>query len=141
MLAMPKIFDDGCVLQSGQDVPVWGWCEPRRSVTVTVQEHAVTSQADEKGAWKAVLPSLNPGGPFTMVIECGTEQLTRECYVGEVFLCSGQSNMELPMQWVKPDYPSEFEKEPDSLLRQYKVVWRYDFNGPVADHEEAHWAA
>lgn len=36
MLAMPKIFDDGCVLQSGQDVPVWGWCEPWRSVTVTV---------------------------------------------------------------------------------------------------------
>lgn len=36
MLAMPKIFDDGCVLQSGQDVLVWGWCEPWRSVTVTV---------------------------------------------------------------------------------------------------------
>jgi hypothetical protein len=39
MLAMPKIFDDGCVLQSGQDVPAWGWCEPWRSVTVMVQEH------------------------------------------------------------------------------------------------------
>lgn len=39
MLAMPKIFDDGCVLQSGQDVPAWGWWEPWRSVTVTVQEH------------------------------------------------------------------------------------------------------
>ena len=36
MLAMPKIFDDGCVLQSGQYVPVWGWCESWRSVTVTV---------------------------------------------------------------------------------------------------------
>lgn len=45
------------------------------------------------------------------------------------------------MQWVKPDYPSEFEKDPDSFLRQYKVVWRYDFDGPAADHEEAHWAA
>lgn len=39
MLAMPKIFDDGCVLQSGQDVPAWGWCEPWRSVTVMIQEH------------------------------------------------------------------------------------------------------
>lgn len=39
MLAMPKIFDDGCVLQSGQDVSAWGWCEPWRSVTVMVQEH------------------------------------------------------------------------------------------------------
>ncbi|WP_238567067.1 sialate O-acetylesterase [Bifidobacterium reuteri] len=66
--------------------------------------------------------------------------MDREVYVGEVYLCAGQSNMELPMAWVKPEYPSEFEREPDTLLRQYKVVPQYDFEGPRHDHEQAGWS-
>ncbi len=53
--------------------------------------------------------------------------LARQCYAGEVFLCSGQSNMELPMAWVRADYPLEWDRDPDPLLRQYKVIPDYDF--------------
>lgn len=76
---------------------------------------------------------------LTVRYEDGTECISRQCYAGEVFLCSGQSNMELPMAWVRADYPLEWDREPDPLLRQYKAIPDCDFNGPRSDHDHAFW--
>lgn len=149
-MRLPKIFNDGCVLQHGEPIRVWGITVPAAEVTVAVEQMAsdgtvdiirASCHADKDGRWQAVLDALMPGGPYQLNVEDDTGSVAhREVYAGEVFLCSGQSNMELPMQWVRPFYEREFHREPDPLLRQYKVVDRYDFEGPVFDHEEAHWA-
>ncbi len=140
-LRLPKLLDDGCVLQSGRDVRIWGWADAGARVTVDFEGITASVEADcADGAWCVSLQSPAVGGPFKLHVESSSgERLERSCYVGEVFLCSGQSNMELPMAWVKADYPQEWKRDPDPLLRQYKVIPDYDFAGPRSDHERASW--
>ncbi len=141
VLRLPKLLDDGCVLQCGTDVRIWGWADAGARVTVDFEGCMASVEADlVDGSWSVSLRTLTAGGPFDLHVESSSgECLERGCYVGEVFLCSGQSNMELPMAWVKADYPQEWNREPDPLLRQYKVIPDYDFAGPRRDHERASW--
>lgn len=138
-LTMPKLLGDGCVLQSGRPVHVWGWSAPRERITVRVGDRDARTVSAEDGSWDVLLDPLEAGGPYRAVIGGDGSRITRSWYAGEVFMCSGQSNMELPMQWVRFFFPHEFAREADPLLRQYKVVDRYDFSAPVRDHAEASW--
>ncbi|QOL34636.1 sialate O-acetylesterase [Bifidobacterium lemurum] len=140
-LVLAKLFGDGCVLQSDMPVTIWGWGVPGSEVVVEVQHRRSSALVDATGAWQVVVEPLMAGGPFELSASDGEGgSLRRTCYVGEVFLCGGQSNMELPMSWVSREYPEEFSKPDDPLLRQYKVSPRYDFQGPVVDHEEGSWS-
>ena len=138
-LTMPKLLDDGCVLQSGRPVNIWGWCTPGERVSVRIGECTGETISAADGGWQVRLDALDSGGPYAFEVIGDGTMVRRSCYAGEVFLCSGQSNMELSMQWVHSYYPSEFQRQDDPLLRQFKVVDRYDFSGPVRDHEEASW--
>lgn len=138
-LTMPKLLDDGCVLQSGRPVNIWGWCTPGERVSVRIGECTGETISAADGGWQVRLDALDPGGPYAFEVIGDGTTVRRSCYAGEAFLCSGQSNMELSMQWVHSYYPSEFQRQDDPLLRQFKVVDRYDFSGPVRDHEEASW--
>jgi sialate O-acetylesterase len=71
--------------------------------------------------------------------ESGETIQVTDVYLGEVFICSGQSNMELPMNRVKDRYPMEFDKQRDPRFRLYKVKENYEFQAPLKDHLEASW--
>lgn len=86
------LFTDGCVLQQGMPVPVWGWAEDGEKVTVEFQGQKVSATASS-GKWMVTLKELKAGGPFELKIS-GTNIVTlKNVLVGEVWLCSGQSNM------------------------------------------------
>ena len=88
------LFTDNMVLQRGVAVPVWGTAEAGGTVTVSVAGKTATAVADAKGHWMARLPALEAGGPHELTI-AGTESLTlKNVLVGDVWICSGQSNME-----------------------------------------------
>jgi sialate O-acetylesterase len=90
------LFTDGCVLQQGMPVPVWGWADDGEKVTVELQDQKV-SATTTGGKWMVKLKSLQAGGPFELKIS-GTNTVTiKNVLVGEVWLCSGQSNMEWRM--------------------------------------------
>ena len=91
-LASP--FSDHAVLQRDLPVPVWGTEKPGTTVTVTVADMKTTAVADAQGQWKAVLPRLAAGGPYEMSVAGTTTVVLKDLLVGEVWLCSGQSNME-----------------------------------------------
>lgn len=140
MLKLPKLLSDGCVLQRDMPVRIRGWASPNAMVTCDLCDRHETCVADADGVWSVVFDRLAAGGPFRMqVVADGGESLERTVYVGEVFVCSGQSNMELPMGWVLPDYPDEAARDADPLLRQYKVMPDYDLTGPKSDHAAAAW--
>jgi len=89
-----SLFTDNAVLQRGVAVPVWGTADPGGTVTVSLGAQTATAVADEKGRWMAKLPALEAGGPHELTI-AGTETLTlKNVLVGDVWICSGQSNME-----------------------------------------------
>ena len=94
---MANIFTDHMVLQRDQPLPIWGWAAPGRTVTVEVGPHSARTRANAEGRWRLTLPPLESGkGPLTMTVKAGEETIRlTDILVGEVWLCSGQSNMEM----------------------------------------------
>jgi len=89
------LFTDGAVLQRGQPVPVWGTANDGEKVTVALGRQKLTTTA-QNGTWRVDLQPLTEGGPFTMTISGENSVTVNNLLVGEVWVCSGQSNMEFP---------------------------------------------
>lgn len=95
---LPDLFSDNMVLQRGINAPVWGTADPGEAVTVTLGDQKQTATADNNGKWMVKLAPLTAGGPFDMTVS-GKNSLTRHnVAVGEVWVCSGQSNMEFVLR-------------------------------------------
>lgn len=96
-IMLPQVFGDNMVLQREMNIPVWGWANPGEKITVRLGQHEVTAKADGKGNWLAELPSMKAGGPYKMTITGSVDPSKpvrfMNVLIGEVWLCSGQSNM------------------------------------------------
>ena len=91
------LFTDHAVLQRGVPVPVWGWTEPGKDVTVALAGQTAKGTADAQGRWEARLAALEAGGPHDLTVT-GPQSVTRkDVLVGDVWICSGQSNMQWPV--------------------------------------------
>ncbi|HEY8667499.1 MAG TPA: sialate O-acetylesterase [Tepidisphaeraceae bacterium] len=90
-----SLFTDHAVLQSGLKVPVWGTAEAGEDVTVTFAGQTKTAKADEKGKWRVNLEPMEAGGPHELTIAGKNTITSRDILVGEVWVASGQSNMEV----------------------------------------------
>jgi sialate O-acetylesterase len=96
-VALSPLFTDHAVLQRDKPIPVWGTADPGESVRVSLNNEtnsAATAQANGDGKWLAQLPPLPAGGPFTMTIQGKNRVQLKDLLIGEVWICSGQSNME-----------------------------------------------
>ncbi len=95
---LPRVFSDNMVLPSGQPVPVWGWAEPGESITLRFAGQEKRATVGEDGRWDVRLEPLSVSSEPAELIVTGRKALTlRNVLVGEVWLCSGQSNMEKPV--------------------------------------------
>ena len=92
---LPKVFSSHMVLQQEKPLVVWGWADPNEKVTVTLSTASQQVQANERGEWKVVLPAMKAGGPYTLTVSGSTKVEFEDVMLGEVWLCSGQSNMEM----------------------------------------------
>jgi sialate O-acetylesterase len=98
-ITLPSVIGDNMVLQQGKTIIIWGWADPNDQVTVSIGGNSSEASADENGAWTVRLPALKPAGPYSMKIASGSERIDLEnILVGEVWVCSGQSNMEWQVQ-------------------------------------------
>jgi len=88
------LFSDYMVLQRGQSDPVWGWTTPGATVRVSVAGKSAQAVAGADGAWMAHLPPLPTGGPYTLRVDGPQTAILANVQVGDVWVCSGQSNME-----------------------------------------------
>jgi sialate O-acetylesterase len=93
-IRLPQVFGDHMVLQRDQPIVVWGWADAGERVTVTLAGRTATAVAGAAGEWKVTLPALPAGGPHEMSIAGKNRVVLSDILVGEVWLCSGQSNME-----------------------------------------------
>jgi sialate O-acetylesterase len=120
-LTTAKLFGDHMVLQRNQDVPVWGWGRKNAKVTVGFNGQSLSVKADDQGYWKAVLKPMTEGGPYVMKISSGKQKLIySDVMIGEVWICSGQSNMEFQLKNAY-GYKAEKKNARQMPIRQFHV--------------------
>lgn len=94
-LKLPAIFSDHMIVQRDQAVPVWGWADPEEEVTVSLAGQTVQGKANKEGRWSVALRPMPAGGPHQLAVVCPHSKVVlKNVLVGEVWLCSGQSNMQ-----------------------------------------------
>jgi sialate O-acetylesterase len=94
---LPKIFGDHMVVQQKQPLPVWGWAEPGEKVTVRLAKSEASATADGQGKWSLKLDAIEAGGPCEMTVQGKNTLVIKDILIGEVWIGSGQSNMEWPV--------------------------------------------
>lgn len=91
---LPAILSDHMVLQRDMKLPIWGWADPNENVTVKIANQTKSATADKKGHWSVTLDPLSADQSQTLVVEAKNRVEVKDILVGEVWICSGQSNME-----------------------------------------------
>lgn len=115
------LFQDHAVLQRDQPIAVWGRAAPGTVVSVALAGRTVTTRADPGGRWHATLAPTAAGGPYEMSVRAGqVTRVVRDVQMGDVWLCSGQSNMELPV-WRTLDAASEIAAATHPSIRLFTV--------------------
>ena len=103
---LPQLFQSGMVMQRGKPIPIWGWADKGEQVTITFLKKTYTTTADDQGLWRIDLPKMKAGGPFQLTIN----QLTIDnVLIGDVWLLSGQSNIDVTIERVYPQYVNEID--------------------------------
>ena len=134
---LPAVFTDHMVLQREQPIAVWGWEDAGKEVTVTLGDAKATAKADESGKWTVKLPALKTGGPLTLTV-AGTSTVTlTDVLIGEVWLCSGQSNMEWTVGGVN-NAQEEIAAAKFPQIRHIKIN-QLPAATPQADVKSAGW--
>jgi sialate O-acetylesterase len=129
------------IIQRGIAYPIRGEAPPQTEITVLFLGKTYRANADSAGHWELVLASQVPGGPHTMQISAPqTDALVIEdIFIGDVWLCSGQSNMEMLMDRLRDTFPAEWESRSFPPIRQFTVPQEWDFSGPRAALCGGHW--
>ena len=91
---LPKLISDGMVLQRDAKVKIWGWASSNENVSVNFIDSTYQTKADDKGNWDIELSDLKAGGPYKMKINASNSITINDIMIGDVWVCSGQSNME-----------------------------------------------
>ena len=97
---LPKIFGDSMVLQRGKPIPVWGWADKNEKITVQFNRQVKNTVSGADGKWKLKLDPESAGGPYQLIIKGKNTVVVNNVLVGEVWVCSGQSNMEFAVSGV-----------------------------------------
>jgi sialate O-acetylesterase len=138
---LPKLVSDGMVLQREIPAKIWGWAAAEEKVTIQFNNQSFSTVTGDDGKWQITLPAQEAGGPFELEIVASNRILLKDILFGDVWLCSGQSNMEYPMNRLTDKYAGEIAKCENSNIRQFKVPLVYDFNTPKDDYPSGSWVA
>ena len=140
-IRLPKLISHGMILQRETPLKIWGWASAGEKVMLQFNGQSLSAVTDTEGNWQITLPAQKAGGPFEMEIVASNRILLKDILFGDVWLCSGQSNMEYPMNRLTDKYADAIAKSENSYIRQFKVQQVYDFNAPQVDYHSGSWVA
>mgnify|MGYP001821483060 CR=1 FL=1 len=138
---LPRLLSDGVILQRDAPVSLWGWAEEGEKVTVHLGSERLGTAEARAGQWRLWLSPRAAGGPYRLTFEGHNVVTVDDVWFGDVWVASGQSNMELPMRRVRDRYAEDLAAADLPLVRQFKVPKDYDFAKPREDIENDGWVA
>lgn len=140
-IKLPKLISDGVIFQRHTEIKIWGWASANENIELTFKEKTFKTQADKNGEWTIILPSQKAGGPYEMVFQASNKISVNNILFGDIWVCSGQSNMELTMKRVKEKYADFIENSENTNIRQFLVPDEYDFKLEHNDFGNGTWVS
>ena len=138
---LPRLISDGMVLAQKQKCRLWGWDAPGRKVSVSFLGEEYHTVTDTEGRWQLQMHEHTSGGPYVMRIydDAGNESVIENVVIGDVWFCSGQSNMELPMERVKDAFPDDIIHCNNPFIRTFKITEHVNYHGPEEELKTGEW--
>jgi sialate O-acetylesterase len=118
---LPVLISDGMVLQRDSKINIWGWASPGEKVIVRFNNKTFSTVTDSKGNWKVILAPMKAGGPYIMEVKAKNSIIIKDILIGDVWFCSGQSNMVLNMERVKEKYPDDIASASFPEIRNFFI--------------------
>jgi sialate O-acetylesterase len=138
---LPQLIGDGMVLQRDIRLKIWGWASPGEKVRVKFDRKTYRSVATADGKWMVVMKPMKAGGPYTMGVIASNQLTLRDIWIGDVWFCSGQSNMVLNMERVKEKYPEDIAAANFPQIRNFFVPTVSDVGKLHDDLPGSSWMA
>lgn len=133
---VPRVWGNGAILQRDQPLTLWGWADAGETVNVKFIGKTYQTVADSKGEWSVVFPAQKAGGPYELKVN---DLTITDILIGEVWVCSGQSNMETTVNRVAIRYPYEVTSYNNTRIREFNPGVEYAFDGPHKDTKTGEW--
>jgi sialate O-acetylesterase len=136
---LPHLVSDGMVLQREAKTRIWGWAAPGEKVTVHFNGKSYRTTTDAKGKWAVTLAPMKAGGPYTMDIRASNQIIIKDILLGDVYLCSGQSNMVHQMALHNITYANDISTANYPQIRHFWIPTTTNLEGPAKDLPPGSW--
>jgi sialate O-acetylesterase len=127
------------ILQRGTEINIWGWASKGETVSITFNGNTVNTNTDGNGQWMLRLPAMQAGGPYIMTIKGKNTIVLHDILIGDVWFCSGQSNMVHQMKLHNVRYAAEVSHAHYPEIRQFWIPTLTDLQGPRDDLPSGYW--
>lgn len=138
-IKLPRLVRDSMILQRDTKVNIWGWASANEKVELSLNKKKYSTRADAAGNWKIVLPPTKAGGPYTIAITGKNKLVLSNVLFGDVWLCSGQSNMVHQMNIHDVRYAKDIAEANYPEIRQFWVPALTSLQGPQPDLPYGNW--
>ena len=138
---LPKLISNGMVLQRDTRVRVWGWASEGEKVAVSFIDSTYRATTNKNGEWEVILPELKAGGPHDMKIDGSNSITISDILVGDVWVCSGQSNMQLSLRGLTSIYQEEIDKSENPNIRQFLIYSGFNMIEREKDYRSGRWVS
>ncbi len=138
---LPVLISDGMVLQRDSKINIWGWASPGEKVQIKFNKKTVNTVTDSDGNWKISLPPMKAGGPYNMEVKGNNTITINDILIGDVWFCSGQSNMVLNMERVKEKYPDDIASANFPEIRNFFIPTASDVASIHKDLPPGKWVS
>jgi sialate O-acetylesterase len=138
---LPQLVSDSMVLQRDAKIKIWGWASHGEKVRIKFNRHTYAITTATNGQWSVELPSMKAGGPYVMDISAKNHIIINDILIGDVWFCSGQSNMVLPMERVKEKYPDVIDSANYPRIRNFFIPTVSDVSKIYDDLPPGKWLA
>jgi sialate O-acetylesterase len=136
---LPKLISDGVILQRDTKVKIWGWAAPNEKISLEFINKNYKIKANSHGEWELQLTNLKAGGPHIMTLTASNSVTINDILVGDVWLCSGQSNMAMTVSSVASLYENDIANSENNFIRNFELPREYEFNTPRTDLSGGSW--
>lgn len=138
-ITLPKLVSDSMVLQRDVNLRIWGWASKNEKVTVRFAGKKASTTTSENGEWSVILPAMKAGGPYDMTIAGSTVHTLKNILIGDVWFCSGQSNMVHYLELHKDRYAEDISQANNRAIRQFLIPTTTNLMHPADDVTQGTW--